>query len=249
MISLDFLKKVEVLKSLNDEQLTAVQGCCEEKVFQSGARLFSEGEEATHLCVMMEGQVDLRFDLHGQSTSDANNISSLTESATFGWSAFVPPNKYKLSAYCATRNCKVLRMERDCLLRLFEQDTEIGYRIMTNVNVVIAKRFQQLRNTASDSPAAKVEITVHMATCGIAAGAREVMGALMEEVAQSGRKDIRVKTSGCLGKCATEPNVTVNIGWEEPVIYQYMNSDKMRQVFRKHILSGQVQSDFVLAEK
>ncbi len=110
MISLDFLKKVEVFKGLNDEQLAAVQECCEEKVFQSGDRLFREGEDAAHLCVMMEGQVDIRFDLHGQSTSEANNISSLTGTTTFGWSALVPPNKYKLSAYCATRTCKVLKV-------------------------------------------------------------------------------------------------------------------------------------------
>ena len=56
-----------------------------------------------------------------------------------------------------------------------------------------------------------IKITVHMGTCGIAAGAREVMDALTEELAASGRKDIRVVTSGCMGMCSSEPNVTVEM--------------------------------------
>ena len=83
-------------------------------------------------------------------------------------------------------------------------------------------------------------------TCGIAAGAREVMTALMEELSQTDRQDIKIETSGCIGKCPTEPNVTVEIEGEAPVVYQKMNPDKIRQVFNRHVLMGEVQSDFVL---
>ena len=54
-----------------------------------------------------------------------------------------------------------------------------------------------------------MKITVHMGTCGIAAGAREVMNALLEELGAVDRQDIRVVTSGCMGMCSSEPNVTV----------------------------------------
>ena len=57
------------------------------------------------------------------------------------------------------------------------------------------------RDTALREGAATVKITVHMGTCGIAAGAREVMDALLEELAATDREDIRVVTSGCLGMC------------------------------------------------
>jgi NADP-reducing hydrogenase subunit HndB len=87
-----------------------------------------------------------------------------------------------------------------------------------------------------------------MATCGIAAGARPVMTALMEAIYDSGRQDIDVKSSGCIGKCPSEPNVTIEIGGQEPVVYQKMTPDKIRQVFEKHILQGDVQTDFVLVE-
>jgi len=92
-----------------------------------------------------------------------------------------------------------------------------------------------------------VKVTVHMGTCGIAAGAREVMDALLEELSESGRDDIRVVNSGCMGMCSSEPNVTVEIVGKEPVVYQHMDQNKMRQVFRRHVLHGEVQSDFALA--
>ena len=92
-----------------------------------------------------------------------------------------------------------------------------------------------------------IKVTVHMGTCGIAAGAREVMNVLMEELAQSNRSDIRVVTSGCLNKCSSEPNITVELEGEQPIVYKDMDANKMRQVFKRHILEGEVQSDFALA--
>lgn len=93
-----------------------------------------------------------------------------------------------------------------------------------------------------------VKITVHMGTCGIGAGAREVMKALLEEMAACDRDDIRVVNSGCLGMCSSEPNVTVEIHDKKPVVYQQMDADKMRHVFQKHILKGEVQTDFALTK-
>jgi len=98
-----------------------------------------------------------------------------------------------------------------------------------------------------DGPA-NIQITVHMGTCGIAAGARDVMSALMEEMAEADRQDIRVVASGCMGMCSSEPNVTVETQDSEPIVYQLMDSNKMRQVFKRHVLLGEVQSDFALAK-
>jgi NADP-reducing hydrogenase subunit HndB len=95
---------------------------------------------------------------------------------------------------------------------------------------------------------ANVKITVHMGTCGIAAGSREVMIALMEEMAEADRQDIQVFTSGCLGKCSSEPNVTVEIQNNEPIVYQLMDPSKMRQVFKRHALLGEIQTEFALTK-
>ena len=104
------------------------------------------------------------------------------------------------------------------------------------------------KSTSLRDGVANVKITVHMGTCGIAAGAREVMNALMEEMAQTDRQDIRVVTSGCMGMCSSEPNVTVEIKGAQPIVYQKMEANRMRQVFKRHVLLGEVQTDFALAK-
>ncbi|MBW2349556.1 MAG: (2Fe-2S) ferredoxin domain-containing protein [Deltaproteobacteria bacterium] len=74
------------------------------------------------------------------------------------------------------------------------------------------------------------------------------MDALMEEMAETERDDIQVVSSGCMGMCSSEPNVTVEVKDQPPVIYQLMDRNKMRQVFKRHVLKGEVQSDFALAK-
>jgi NADP-reducing hydrogenase subunit HndB len=94
----------------------------------------------------------------------------------------------------------------------------------------------------------RATITVHLGTCGIAAGARDVMNALMAEIAAADSPDIRALAAGCMGQCASEPNVTVEVLDTEPIVYQHMDPNRMRQVFRRHVLLGEVQTDFALAK-
>ncbi len=248
MISLDFLKKVKVFNELNDDQLSDVMHCCQEKEYYYGDRLFGEGDDAIHLWVVMEGQVDLRFDLPGRPTSEENTISSISAYNTFGWSSLVPPYKYSLSAFCATKSCKVIKMAKEYLSNLFKEDAHIGYRIISNLATVVGERFDQLQNSTLPAPFARVKISVHMATCGIVAGARGVMSALMDEMIRSDRRNIEVVSSGCIGMCSSEPNVTIEIQGEEPVIYQKMNADKIRRVFNSHIINGKILTDFVVTK-
>jgi len=117
---------------------------------------------------------------------------------------------------------------------------------MAKLTVEDLKRIKKETNekTALRPDGAKVKITVHMGTCGLAAGAGAVMDALNEELAASNRKDIRVVGSGCMGMCSSEPNVTIEMMNEETIIYKHMDANRMRQVFRRHVLLGEVQSNF-----
>ncbi|MCE5266185.1 MAG: (2Fe-2S) ferredoxin domain-containing protein [Deltaproteobacteria bacterium] len=94
----------------------------------------------------------------------------------------------------------------------------------------------------------RVRVTVHMGTCGIASGAKEVMDSLMKEIEESGKTDVIVTTSGCMGLCSREPLVTVEILGQEPIKYEYVNPLKMRQIFKRHVLEGEIQTPFVLAK-
>jgi (2Fe-2S) ferredoxin len=246
MGGLDFLEKVDIFKGLDRDQLKALNKGGREKQYLYGDRLFAEGENADRIWLVIEGQVDLRFDLPGRPTSEENTIFSISSLQTLGWSSFVPPFKYALSAYSATKSCKILQIDKDHLLQCFEKDPRMGLKFMTNVAEITSGHFDQLQESASVSPVARVKITVHMSTCGIAAGARQVMSTLVEEISRSDRPDIEVASSGCIGHCKTEPNITVEIGGGEPVIYQKMTPAKMRQIFQKHILGGEVQEDYIL---
>ncbi len=93
----------------------------------------------------------------------------------------------------------------------------------------------------------RAKITVHMGTCGIASGAREVMDALMRAIEETNVTDVAVTTSGCMGLCSREPLVTVEIIGQEPIKYEYMDANKIRQVFKRHVLEGEIQTPFVLA--
>lgn len=246
MGGLNFLEKVDIFKGFSQDQLKAASKEGREKKYLYGEKLFAEGEDADRIWLVTDGQVDLRFDLPGRPTSEQNTVFAITASQTLGWSSFVPPFKYALSAYSATKTCKILQIKKDHLLECFDKDPRMGLMFMTNVAAIASRHFDQLQESDSVSPVSKVKITVHMSTCGIAAGARQVMSALVEEISGSDRRDIEVASSGCIGHCKNEPNITVEIGSSEPVIYQEMTPDKMRRVFKEHILGGEVQKDYIL---
>ena len=89
-------------------------------------------------------------------------------------------------------------------------------------------------------------IIIHMGTCGIAAGARNVMRALMDEIEQQGVKDVIVTTSGCAGLCSKEPMATVEIAGKAPVKYINLDGEKIRRVLTDHVLSGKILTEFAL---
>ena len=94
---------------------------------------------------------------------------------------------------------------------------------------------------------ARAKVTIHMGTCGIAAGAREVMAALLKEIEQQGVSDVLVTTSGCAGLCSREPMASVEVRSQAPVKYVNLTPDRMVQVFRLHILGGDIVADAALA--
>jgi len=248
MISLGFLKKVDIFKGLDDDHLASILDGCREKHYKNEEMIFKEGEPANHIWIILEGKVDIRFDLPGRESSNVTTFYSEAPSMTFGWSSFVPPYKYILSAYCSSKFCKLAEIDKEFMLNLFERDPKMGYVVMSNLAGVISIRFHHMQHSAPGVPAApKAKVIVHMATCGIAAGAREVMNALMDEMDKLDRQDIEIESAGCIGQCSAEPNVTVEIEGEEPVIYEKMSPDKVRVVFKEHVINGKNVNAYILS--
>ena len=93
----------------------------------------------------------------------------------------------------------------------------------------------------------RAKVTVHMGTCGIAAGAREIMDALLDEMQKNKVQDVIVSTSGCAGLCNREPMATVEFKGQPPVKYVDLTPDKMRKIFAEHVLCGRLVPDYALA--
>ncbi|HNX13671.1 MAG TPA: (2Fe-2S) ferredoxin domain-containing protein [Oscillospiraceae bacterium] len=91
----------------------------------------------------------------------------------------------------------------------------------------------ELREESDDN----IRVVVGMATCGIAAGARPVLAAFIDEINKRGLKNISVTQTGCIGVCRLEPIVEVYEPNKEKVTYVKMDADKVARVVTEHLVN------------
>jgi len=84
-----------------------------------------------------------------------------------------------------------------------------------------------------------VQVKVAMATCGIAAGAKEIMNYMIEELDFQG-VDAIVTQTGCMGYCYAEPSIEVIIPGKEPVVYGFVNRVKAKEIITEYIMKGEL---------
>lgn len=89
-------------------------------------------------------------------------------------------------------------------------------------------------------------IVVGMATCGISAGARPVLKALLDEVNKRELKDVEVTQTGCIGVCRLEPIIEVYKEGSEKVTYVEVNESKARRIISEHIVNGNVVMEYTI---
>ena len=90
-------------------------------------------------------------------------------------------------------------------------------------------------------------IVVGMATCGIAAGARPVMNAFVEELNTRNLADVTVGMTGCMGMCALEPMVDVYDKEGNKTTYVQMTPERAKRVVAEHIVNGQPVAEYTIA--
>ncbi|MDD3766222.1 MAG: (2Fe-2S) ferredoxin domain-containing protein [Eubacteriales bacterium] len=91
-----------------------------------------------------------------------------------------------------------------------------------------------------------IRIVVGMATCGIAAGARQVLNALVDEVKKRNLSQVTVAQTGCIGMCRLEPIVEVYMPGEEKVTYVKMSPEKVARVISEHIVNKKAIKEFTV---
>lgn len=100
----------------------------------------------------------------------------------------------------------------------------------------------ELRDTSEDH----IRVLVGMATCGIAAGARPVLNAFLEEVDKRGLTNVSVTQTGCIGVCRLEPIVEVLVPGQEKVTYVKMSPEKVPAIVSEHLVNGRVVSEYTI---
>lgn len=96
--------------------------------------------------------------------------------------------------------------------------------------------------------AGRAKITVHMGTCGIASGAREIMSTLIEEFDKNNIDDVILTNSGCAGLCSKEPMATVELKGQAPIKYGDLTPEKIRRILKEHVNEGNVVEEYAFAK-
>ena len=105
---------------------------------------------------------------------------------------------------------------------------------------------EALHQRQANATAGQARIAVAMSTCGIAAGARNAMKAILDLIEADQLPGIIVAHTGCGGQCAWEPIVKVTVGDQPEVIYGKVSPDKARQIVKEHVVGGQIVKGWVL---
>lgn len=92
----------------------------------------------------------------------------------------------------------------------------------------------------------KTRVVVGMGTCGIAAGARQTMLAILDELKKRNVENVIVTETGCIGLCKFEPLVDVIKPNQAKVTYVNVDENKARQIVVKHIINNQIVDDWVI---
>ena len=92
------------------------------------------------------------------------------------------------------------------------------------------------------------QIIIGMGTCGIAAGAREVMAAVLEELAKRNLHDVAVLQTGCIGMCQKEPLLDIVRPGEDRVTYGPVKPQDVSRIIAEHLVNGNVVENLVVAK-
>ena len=115
----------------------------------------------------------------------------------------------------------------------------------------IRKATQDRINLRKEHEGETTRVVVGMATCGIAAGARPVMLAFVDEVSKRQLQHVTVSQTGCIGMCRLEPMVDVIVPGKEKVTYVHVKPEMVPRIVAEHIVNGRPVDEYTIgaAEK
>jgi NADP-reducing hydrogenase subunit HndB len=107
-------------------------------------------------------------------------------------------------------------------------------------------REEALQKRKIQTESGKARVIVGMGTCGIAAGARDTMKAILDTIEKDNIQDITITQTGCIGMCEKEPIVQVEIGEQPLVTYGKVSPEIARSIIKEHVVGGKVVANHVI---
>jgi CRP-like cAMP-binding protein len=146
MVSKAFLKECDIFSGLNDGQLEKLVAISKRKTFAPGTLVFKIGGRATHLFLVEKGKVflEMKGDMGHTRPPMAVIVDAVTRWEAFGWSSFVEPNIYTLSALTADQT-SLISFDGEKLKALMGEDPLMGYEIAKGLSRLMASRLKSAR--------------------------------------------------------------------------------------------------------
>jgi len=104
-------------------------------------------------------------------------------------------------------------------------------------------REQAIEKRKATANSGGVQVIVGMGTCGIAAGARETMKAVLDFIEENTVKNVVVTQTGCIGICEQEPILQVATSENEKTTYGKVSPEIAAKIMKSHVLGGKVYED------
>ncbi len=101
-------------------------------------------------------------------------------------------------------------------------------------------------NVRTEEKGETTRVVIGMATCGIAAGARPVMLAFMDEIQKRQLSHVTVSQTGCVGMCRLEPMVDVIVPGKDKVTYVHVKPDMVPRIVAEHIVNGRPVQEYTI---
>ena len=139
MVTIEMLKSYSLFDQQDDVMLARIASFAEEKVIDAGAHLFSQGEEAKYLYLVIEGSVVLTMNVGKKGAQTLEELEPLGKDRVLGWSSMVKPHVYRMGAYAKQRS-RVIAFEGRKLHKLFDENPSFGYYFLQRLTEVIGSR-------------------------------------------------------------------------------------------------------------
>jgi CRP/FNR family transcriptional regulator, cyclic AMP receptor protein len=138
MISPEVLRRYTYFAGIGEEGLKQISMIAEEKSITAGARVFNEGDPASHMLVIVRGEINIEFLL---GDGELRVIDSMSDGDLLGWSALIEP--YKMTANgTAAKSTDLIRIDAIKLRQLCEKDRSLGYCLILQIAKLLAHRLE-----------------------------------------------------------------------------------------------------------